>query len=95
MFQFLIGKVKTAIVQNLYEKHKIVTYPRTDSKYISSDIFSEIQNHFQAIAEIYPDLTQKVSDNLQKQKTFTCVNDKKISDHHAILPTKKSQIYQN
>lgn len=75
------------IMQKLYEQHKVLTYPRTDSRYISSDIVSTLPERLKAcgVGE-YRSLTNKV---LQKpiKPTKAFVDDSKVSDHHAIIPT--------
>ncbi len=81
---------KTAsVLQDLYEVHKLVSYPRTDSRYISEDIVPTIPFRLQAMnvspfAEfIKPLLGAKITPN----KRF--VDDKKVTDHHAIIPTEQ------
>lgn len=75
------------IAQALYEKHKIMSYPRTDSQYLSMDIYDEIGEHLKScrfgkfaafIDKI--DLTA-----LQSDKSY--FNDLKVTDHHALIPT--------
>lgn len=83
------AKQTLGIVQNLYEKHKIVTYPRTDSRYISQDIFKELTKHIAGIQELYSDLISEMKENINRGSRFKVVNDKKVSDHHAIIPTSK------
>ena len=78
------------IAQNLYEKKKVITYPRTDSRYLTKELFNDLLPHVRAIYNHFPDLTSKVAERLKDGKTkFQCVNDKKVTDHHAIIPTKK------
>jgi DNA topoisomerase III len=79
-----------SIAQSLYENHKILTYPRTDSKYISTDILSTLKERLMAIRNTANQtLIQKI---IQKMplKNLNCVNDQKVSDHHAIIPTEES-----
>jgi DNA topoisomerase-3 len=83
------AKQTLGVVQKLYEKHKIVTYPRTDSRYISQDIFKELNKHIASIQGLYSDLTNEMRENIGKGGKFKAVNDKKVSDHHAIIPTTK------
>ncbi|MFP3125517.1 DNA topoisomerase III [Ectobacillus funiculus] len=75
------------IMQKLYEQHKVLTYPRTDSRYLSSDIVSTLPERLKAcgVGE-YRSLAQKV---LKKpiKATSAFVDDRKVSDHHAIIPT--------
>lgn len=75
------------IMQKLYEQHKVLTYPRTDSRYLSSDIVSTLKERLKACSiGIYRPLANKVlSKPIQATKAF--VDDSKVSDHHAIIPT--------
>ena len=87
------------IIQNLYEK-KLVTYPRTDARVLSTAIAKEIQKNLNGIAKGYKDqeiqkyikkmIDEKYKTNLIKTKY---VNDSKITDHYAIIPT--GQGYEN
>ncbi|WP_421663542.1 DNA topoisomerase III [Lysinibacillus telephonicus] len=75
------------IMQKLYEQHKVLTYPRTDSRYLSSDIVATLPERLKAcgVGE-YRQLTNKVlSKPIKSNKSF--VDDSKVSDHHAIIPT--------
>ena len=81
------------IIQNLYEK-KLVTYPRTDARVLSTAVAKEISKNLNGLAKNYKDeevqnnlkqmITEKYSTNLVKTKY---VNDSKITDHYAIIPT--------
>lgn len=73
------------IAQDLYEKHKITTYPRTDSGYITTDLFAEIPDRLRrVINQINPALSDQFDfDRLPAR----CVNDKKAPNHHGIIPT--------
>lgn len=77
------------IMQRLYESHKVLTYPRTDSKYIGTDIVDTIKDRLRACGvgpykKLAGSLLMKP---LQTNKSF--VDDKKVSDHHAIIPTEQ------
>ncbi|HJV16965.1 MAG TPA: DNA topoisomerase III [Bacillales bacterium] len=75
------------MMQKLYEQHKVLTYPRTDSRYISSDIVSTIPERLKAcsIGE-YRSIANKIlTKSIKTNKSF--VDDSKLSDHHAIIPT--------
>jgi DNA topoisomerase III len=79
-----------SIVQSLYENHKVLTYPRTDSKYISSDIVSTLKERLIAIRnQQNKTIILKCIQNVEKKK-LSCVNDQKVSDHHAIIPTEEA-----
>ncbi|OLN23675.1 DNA topoisomerase III [Domibacillus antri] len=75
------------IMQKLYEQHKVLTYPRTDSRYISSDIVGTLPERLKACgAGEYRSLTNKILNKpIKASKAF--VDDSKVSDHHAIIPT--------
>ncbi|MFS0779297.1 DNA topoisomerase III [Neobacillus sp. 3P2-tot-E-2] len=75
------------IMQKLYEQHKVLTYPRTDSRYLSSDIVETLPERLRACgAGEYRPLTNKIlSKPIKVSKSF--VDDSKVSDHHAIIPT--------
>ena len=87
------------IIQNLYEK-KLVTYPRTDARVLSTAVAKEITKNLNGIAKRFQDeeiqnyinkmIQEKYSTNLLKTKY---VNDSKITDHYAIIPT--GQGYEN
>lgn len=77
------------IMQRLYENYKILTYPRTDSRYLSQDIVDTLPERLKACA-VGP--YQKMAARLSRQtfsKKVTYVNDAKVSDHHAIIPTEQ------
>jgi DNA topoisomerase III len=75
------------IMQKLYEQHKVLTYPRTDSRYLSSDIVSTLPERLKACgAGEYRSLANKVLTKPIKV-TNAFVDDRKVSDHHAIIPT--------
>ena len=81
------------IIQNLYEK-KLVTYPRTDARVLSTAVAKEISKNLNGLARGFKDeeiqkyiskmVQEKYSTNLLKTKY---VNDSKITDHYAIIPT--------
>ncbi len=79
-------------MQSLYEQHKIVTYPRTDSRYITSDIVSTLEKRLQALDTTPPFGSLANSYRIKggyrvDQERF--VQDLKVSDHHAIIPTEQ------
>ncbi|OZI10374.1 DNA topoisomerase III [Bacillaceae bacterium SAS-127] len=75
------------IMQKLYEQHKVLTYPRTDSRYLSSDIVSTLPERLNAcsIGEYRPLANKVLNKPIKATKAF--VDDSKVSDHHAIIPT--------
>ncbi|QNO15090.1 DNA topoisomerase III [Alkalicella caledoniensis] len=83
------AKDTLSIMQKLYENHKVLTYPRTDSRFISSDIVETIKDRLKACSVgPYGKLTSKILKNpIKVNKNF--VDDSKVSDHHAIIPTEE------
>ena len=77
------------IMQRLYENHKVLTYPRTDSRYLSKDIVPTIKDRLEACGTgPYRKLAMTAQKkNLSGKLAF--VNDAKVSDHHAIIPTEQ------
>ena len=77
------------IMQRLYENHKVLTYPRTDSRYLTTDIVPTLKERLKACAVgPYSKIAGRLSmQKLQANKSF--VNDSKVSDHHAIIPTEQ------
>ena len=77
------------IMQRLYENHKVLTYPRTDSRYLSSDIVPSIKERLEACGVgPYRKLAGRlVNTKIEAKPSF--VDDKKVSDHHAIIPTEQ------
>ncbi|MDO5291396.1 MAG: DNA topoisomerase III [bacterium] len=77
------------IMQRLYENHKVLTYPRTDSRYITTDIVDTLKERLEACA-VGP--YRKFAAPLTRVKFSTkasFVNNAKVSDHHAIIPTEQ------
>ncbi len=77
------------IMQRLYENHKVLTYPRTDSRYISSDVAETLTERLKACA-VGP--YRKMAGSLAMKPIRTnasFVDNKKVSDHHAIIPTEQ------
>ena len=77
------------LMQALYERHKLLTYPRTDSRYLSADIVATIPDRLRAIAiPAYRSAVNKIQTQpIKANKSF--VDDTKVSDHHAIIPTEE------
>jgi len=77
------------IVQSLYERHKVLTYPRTDSRYLTSDMKNTLRDRVQAIGGDFKEIIAK----LLREKDLNAkkiINNAKVSDHHAIIPTASS-----
>ncbi len=73
------------LAQALYEQYKLITYPRTDSRYLPRDMIGGAKRAMEALPESYQPL---VAGALDKPKSFGRVfNDERVTDHHAIIPT--------
>lgn len=84
----LSAQATLSIAQTLYEKKKLITYPRTDSRHLTQALFAECLDNLRAVYPHFPDIARKAADNIKSgKKKFECVNDKKVTDHHAIIPT--------
>ena len=77
------------IMQRLYENHKVLTYPRTDSRYLTTDMVGTLAERLKACAvDPYKKMALKLSrQNIKGNKSF--VDNSKVSDHHAIIPTEQ------
>lgn len=76
------------IVQSLYEKRKMITYPRTDSRYLSDDMIPKIKVVLKRLkdAGIFADYASDLIDGEKLPVTKRIVDNKKVTDHHAIIP---------
>lgn len=84
------AKETLSTLQNLYERHKIVTYPRTDSKHLTSDMKSTFTDRIKASAVgDYRAAANKILSKGTPQAQKGVVNDALVSDHHAIIPTEE------
>ena len=83
------AKQTLSLMQSLYERHKLLTYPRTDSRYITKDIVATLPDRLQSIAiGNYKELAL----SLYKARPLSVrylVDDSKVTDHHAIIPTEE------
>ena len=84
----LSAKQTLAAMQSLYEYHKLVTYPRTDSRYIPDDVAPSLPERLRAVSI---GAYKEIAFGLLRQKISTryIVNNAKITDHHAIIPTEE------
>ncbi|MFS0983932.1 DNA topoisomerase III [Enterococcus durans] len=87
------AKKTLGLVQSLYETHKIVTYPRTDSKYLTNDMKSTMSERLQAVSDFAPEVKQYLKNGavVRQTKVF---QDNKVTDHHALLPTENRPRYE-
>ena len=77
------------IMQRLYENHKVLTYPRTDSRYITSDVVGTLKDRLKACGT---GPYKKLAGRLLSQSftgKLSCVDNAKVTDHHAIIPTEQ------
>ncbi|MEN8186054.1 MAG: DNA topoisomerase 3 [Bacteroidota bacterium] len=75
--------------QNLYERHKIITYPRTDSRYLTKDMVNDVYQTFETLKNYQLKNYAEHLDVILERKNKKPINDKKVTDHHAIIPTGK------
>lgn len=89
------AKETLSIMQKLYEHHKVLTYPRTDSRYLTSDIVDTLKDRIKAVnVSDYSKVCNKLlKSNIKVNKSF--VDDSKVSDHHAIIPTEERVFISN
>jgi len=76
-------------LQGLYERHKIVTYPRTDSRHITEDIVDTLKARLKAVlnSRFKKIIREILTSEVKPGRRF--VDDSKVSDHHAIIPTEE------
>lgn len=87
----LSAKRTLQLAQRLYEHHKVLTYPRTDSRYLPEDMMATVKSSLNKLED--PSLQKHVFRMMEKGwfvKTGRVFNNKKVSDHHAIIPTGSS-----
>ena len=72
------------LIQSLYEK-RVTTYPRVDTTYLSDDIYPKVPGILAGIKDFYPQVTPLLGTKLPKSKKV--FDNKKVTDHHAIIPT--------
>jgi DNA topoisomerase-3 len=76
------------LAQALYERHKLISYPRTDSRHLSADVAKTLPRIVEAIQSPYKDLLAPGTG--EKPLTRRFIDDSKVTDHHAIIPTTTS-----
>lgn len=83
------AKQTLSLMQSLYETHKLLTYPRTDSRYITKDVAATLPERLKAVAiGPYKDAANAILRS-KPIPTKYIVNDSKVTDHHAIIPTEQ------
>lgn len=85
----LSPKQTLSVMQSLYEVHKALTYPRTDSRYLTTDIVPTLTDRIKACA--VGSLSAISSEVIRNRYSISklCINNAKVSDHHAIIPTEE------
>ena len=86
------AKKTLSLVQSLYEIHKVISYPRTDSRYLSNDIKATLMERLQAIRK-YDSRAEEAIKNKAKVILKKVFNDSKVTDHHALIPTEQVPNY--
>lgn len=90
------AKETLSTLQNLYERYKIVTYPRTDSKHLTSDMKATLIDRIKAVD--LPPFRKATNMILRKgtpQPQKGVIDDQRVTDHHAIIPTEETPILQD
>jgi DNA topoisomerase-3 len=79
------------LAQSLYERHKVLTYPRTSSRYLTTDIAPQLKGLVQNLSSHTP-YTPFVTTITTQNHTIAkrLIDDKKVTDHHALIPTEKT-----
>ncbi len=84
------AKTTLSIAQALYEKHKVLTYPRTDSRALPEDYLATVGDAMQALDKPYQPFVKSILKNKWVRPNKRIFNNAKISDHHAIIPTSQA-----
>lgn len=89
------AKKTLQVLQGLYEKHKYVTYPRTDSRHITDDMVPTLKDRLEAVKEsrYREQINQLLKTDIRPGKNF--VDNNRVSDHHAIIPTEQKADLKN
>ena len=80
------------VCQRLYETHKLITYPRSDSRYLPEEHFAGRHSVFNAISIHQPNLLPQSQSVIDINKHNRCWDDKKVDAHHAIIPTARNSV---
>ncbi|MBP3038525.1 DNA topoisomerase III [Bacillaceae bacterium Marseille-Q3522] len=87
-FGFSAKKTLT-VLQRLYEQYKLVSYPRTDSRYLTTDIENTMADRLQALSAAYKEEVRPAMQNKGKVLAKRVFNNEKVSDHHGLIPTEE------
>ncbi len=89
------AKETLSLMQSLYEQHKLLTYPRTDSRYIPEDVVPTLGERLRScMTDVYQPLAQEIFRKRPYQTRYL-VNNAKVTDHHAIIPTEEQPYLYN
>lgn len=83
------AKKTSNVLQRLYEQYKLVTYPRTDSRYLTKDMEATMLDRLHGIASGYRDEVKPLLAKKGKVLAKRVFNNEKVTDHHAIIPTEE------
>lgn len=83
-----------SIAQALYEQHKVITYPRTDSRFLTRDMQPRLPALVGSLADRFPKEVERLN-RVGRLEAAHVINDKKVTDHHAIIPTGKPPVGLN
>lgn len=92
-YQFSAKKT-LSLVQSLYEIHKVVTYPRTDSKYLTTDMKQTMKERLQAVVGCYPEVVKRIMKQGAQVKQTKVFQNEKVSDHHGLIPTEQTPRFE-
>lgn len=87
------AKQTLSLVQSLYENHKVTTYPRTDSKYVTTDMKDTMKERLQAIAGNFPEAREYLKSGGHVIQSAVFQN-AKVTDHHALIPTEQAPRFE-
>ncbi|MBR8733440.1 DNA topoisomerase 3 [Fusobacterium necrophorum] len=90
-FQYSLEKT-LEITQNLRDKHKAITYNRSDCQYLSEEHFQEAPALFSLLCKKLGYIESELSPSFQKEGRSKCFNEKEIQAHHGIIPTKTGDL---
>lgn len=83
------AKKTLSVLQKLYEQYKLVTYPRTDSRYLTRDMEATMLERLQGMSSAYNDEVKPIINNKGRVLAKRVFNNEKVTDHHAIIPTEE------
>ena len=76
-------------LQRLYEQYKLVTYPRTDSRYLTTDMAGTMADRLQGMASTFKEEIRPILAGKNQVLAKRVFNNEKVTDHHAIIPTEQ------